>query len=126
MNFIIDLVVYPFDIMFSIGESDKEFMRTLKDRLPKKYLPKKSEDNICQLEDECRGRTWHHLEGGQTIIRLKKKPKSEQEMGSLAHEIFHAVDFIFRHVGIQLSSDSDEAYAYLIGYITEQFYKNIA
>lgn len=122
MNFIVDLKIYPFDIMFSVGESDKKFKKSVKEHMRKFHRPVQGEDNILHLEPECRGRTWHHLEGGQTIIRLPKKPETPQEFGTLSHEVFHAVDWIFRHINIRLSGYSDEAYAYLIGYITEQFY----
>jgi hypothetical protein len=83
------------------------------------------EHDILNLEKECRGRTWHNITGGQTIIRIPKKPETPQEIGTLSHEIFHGVDFIFRRIGISLSDNSNEAYAYLIGYVTEQFFNKI-
>jgi len=43
----------------------------------------------------------------------------------LAHEIFHAVDCILSHRNVPLISGSEEAYAYLIGHITEVVYKMI-
>jgi len=39
----------------------------------------------------------------------------------MAHEAFHAACSIMRHVDISLTEETEEAYAYLIGYITEQF-----
>ena len=120
MNFIVDLVIYPYDIWFSMGESDGVFTRTISERLPDEHFEDLKEDIICSLPAECRGRTYHHLIGGQTIIRLPKKPKTAQEFGTMAHEIFHAVDFITRRIGLRLTPNSDEAFAYLIGYVTEQ------
>ncbi len=125
VNFIIDLVIYPYDIWFSIGETDKWFISTLNERLQDEYMSDLKEDDICHMSAECRGRTYHHLIGGQTIIRLPKKPRTAQEFGTLAHEIFHAVDFITRRIGLRLGIESDEAYAYLIGYITERVYEKL-
>lgn len=111
--------------MFSVGESDKKFIKSVKKLVLKKHLPVESEDNICHLEDECRGRTFHHTEAGYTIIRFKKKPTTCEEFGTVSHEIFHAVDFIFQRIGVSLCLQSGESYAYLIGYITEQFYSKL-
>ncbi len=126
MNFIIDLTIYPYDIWFSIGESDANFIKALSERLPDEHLSDLKEDNICFMSPECRGRTYHHLIGAQTVIRLKKKPQTAQEFGTLAHEIFHAVDFITRRIGLRLMDGSDEAYAYLIGYVTEKVMYRLA
>ncbi len=121
-NFIIPLVVYPFDIMFSIGETDEQLLKVLEQRLPEDAF------EVCK-EDECllnfkemdNGRTVFLNKGGQTIIRLCRTPSK----GTIAHEIFHAVEFLFRKLNMPLTLENDEAYAYLIGYITEQFYANI-
>lgn len=126
MNFIIGLHIYPYDIMFSVGQSDKGFLKSLKAALPKEYMVDVMNDDIVHLPKECRGRTFHHLIGGQTIIRLPGKPDTPEQFGTVSHEIFHAVDFIFRRIGLQLTAESDEAYAYLIGYVAEQFYKEIS
>jgi hypothetical protein len=40
--------------------------------------------------------------------------------GVIAHEVFHAVCEICRRVGIDYSYSSEEAFAYLIGYLTDQ------
>lgn len=121
-NFIVPLVIYPFDIMFSIGQSDRGLMKILKKRLPKTAF------DICK-QDECllsfnemdNGRTLMIKDGGQTIIRVNKNPSH----ATIAHEIFHAISFLLIKLNMPLSLENDEAYAYLIGYVTEQFYKNI-
>lgn len=41
---------------------------------------------------------------------------------TLGHEIFHAGYKALDAMGFTLTDDSQEAYAYLIGFITEQFY----
>lgn len=59
------------------------------------------------------------------IIRTWRKPTDGRSHSTLAHEIFHAVDFIMRDIGMKLTEHSHEAYAYLVGYLTEQIYKRL-
>ncbi len=124
MNFIIPLVIYPFDIMFSVGESDKRLKNTLKKTLHKDAF------EIAYNDDFLLGFNPNTKEAGQTlfikghqqtVIRLGKKPSH----GIVAHEIFHAVMLLMNFLKMPLSLENDEAYAYLIGYITEQFWENV-
>ncbi len=55
-----------------------------------------------------------------SVIRYKTL-KDAQDINVIAHEAFHVACNITRYVGITLSDDSEEAFAYLIGYITEQY-----
>jgi len=119
-------VVYPFDIMVSIGESDDEFIKSCTKILAKEHVGELKEDEVvCRMSQTQQGRTIM-LSGNQTIIRLKSKPQSAREYGFMAHEVFHAVTFIMDRVGMKLKlMTSDEAYAYLVGYVTEEVYKRI-
>lgn len=125
-NFLVPLVVYPFDIMFSVGETDRQFKESVESVLKPSYARIFLEDDLLpSMSERCNGRTVHSLVGYQTVVRFKSVPISNYELGTLSHEIFHAVDLIFRTIGLKLSDTSDEAYAYAIGYITEQFWNNI-
>lgn len=120
-NFIIPLIIYPFDVMISIGQTDIELIKSVK-----KYgLTKDDIHELLDLPTTLQGRAVLLFETNHSFIRLKKSPKTTKEFGTLAHEIFHSVDFILRTIGITLSKDSDEAYAYLIGYLTEKIYDNL-
>lgn len=65
------------------------------------------------------------LKGNQRVIRMANYPITVIDYGILQHEIFHAADLALRHMGITLSDDSDEAYAYLIEYLTTEIYKKL-
>ena len=56
------------------------------------------------------------LSSGQVVLW----GSDANDKGTLAHEIFHCVCFIMEKVGICLCHESDEAYAYLIGFITNK------
>lgn len=114
INFIIPLVIYPFDVMISIGQSDDELTKSL------------SKFN-CEWDDKmaCEGNGRFYMSGlNQSLIRLSNYPETYFELGTLAHEIFHCVTYILDRVGMKfMLSKSDEAYSYLIGYITTEIYK---
>lgn len=117
LNLIVPLIVYPFDVMFSFNETDRELKKHLKNY--------KIEVNDITLSFTERGRTTM-FEGNQTIIRLKSFPTNSEDYGYLAHEIFHAVTIIMDRIGMKFNPfKSDEAYAYLIGYLTQKIYEKL-
>lgn len=125
-NFIVPLAVYPFDVMFSVGQTDDELKQSLQENMLDEHVNIFLEDDcLFNMPITCKARTVHNLIGGQTVLRLRGVPGTGEERGHLAHEIFHATDFILRRIGLKLTEDSDEAYAYVIQYLTEQFYYNI-
>jgi hypothetical protein len=65
------------------------------------------------------------FKSGHFLIRMPVVPSTCGEYGTLAHEIFHCVEFLMERIGMRLTVDSDEAYAYLIGYLTTEIYKRI-
>lgn len=108
-------MVYPFDLMFSFGQTDDELKVSLK-RYGIKW------QDILKLDCPA---MYIRLDRNQPVIRMGNYPITVTDYGVLQHEIFHAVDQILRYVGINLTNDSDEAYAYLIEYITREIYKKI-
>jgi len=121
LNFIIPLVVYPFDVMVSFGETENEIIRILES------LELSESDITLALfhSDTINGRAVM-FESNQTLIRLRNFPKSPEEYGVLHHGIFHAVTFIMSKIGMELIIlKSDEAYAYLIQYLTREIYERI-
>ena len=46
----------------------------------------------------------------------------EADFGDICHEAFHVTDEILGNRGLPLVAGSEEAYAYLIGYLTQAIY----
>lgn len=119
MNFIIKLVVYPFDIMVSIDESDKKLAKNLREFGVKKnllgaiYMPKTGVGKTIMFE------------GNRTLIRLKSGDDKNIFISKIAHESFHAVSFIFQVIGIKLTNESEESFTYLLDYIILQILNKI-
>lgn len=113
--FIVNYEIYPFDCLVCIGSTTEEIVKYLK-KLDRELS--KEEIEAIELENIGRGRTIM-LESGQTIIRLNSLDAS-----TLAHEVFHAVYFLAERLNIKLSEDSDEAFAYLIEFLTKKIILN--
>ena len=118
---IISLEIYPFDVMISFNETNEEFVKTLG-----KYDSDSGDVELVTLDkyDKKRGRTVMN-EQNQTILRLNFYPVSNSDYAMLVHELFHVTDFVLCRVGVKLSRKSDEAYAYLLQYLTEKVFNLI-
>lgn len=115
----IPLVLYPYEILFSLGETDKELLKLLK-----KHGINDIDTDSCHLEEDEAAKCIM-FNNNKVLIRLLEFPVKPAAFGILQHEIFHAVDFVLRKVGVKLTDDSCEAYSYLIGYVTEKLYSKI-
>jgi len=114
--FKINYHIYPFDCLVCVKSTIKEIENYLKRY---GFELSNEEKEAIELDDIGRGRTVM-LEGGQTVIRLNKL-----DAGTIAHEIFHAVHFLTERLNITLSRDSDEVFAYLTEYLTNEIIKNL-
>ena len=101
------------EILLCYGWTSKEYSQFL-DKLWEKDI---SEPTWCW--ETCALNDWR--------IVIWVKPMDHFEMLlTLNHEIFHAVDWILRKaVGITLSDDSDEVYAYTIAWLQRKIYQKI-
>lgn len=121
VNKIIPLVVYPLDVMFSAGEDNNVLFRKLTNAGVDKQEVKLADYEETGIARYCL------FKSGQSLIRIKAIPRSPQDYGLLQHEIFHCVTAVMWRIGMRLKiKTSDEAYAYLVGYLTEQIYKACA
>lgn len=120
----IPLHIYDHDVLVSIGDTNAQLQKAvMKYTNPDILDDLKNDNSIFHFKKKEKGLTVHYQESGVTIIRLMNRPKTPQQYGSLNHEIFHAVDFIFRRIGLSLTEESSEAYAYAIGHLTEQIFE---
>lgn len=123
INFIINMKVYPFDVMVSIGQTDVQVGKSL-DKCG--YPLKEYEIELVRYtSDTCMGR-YVMFENNASFIRLRKLPETSEDYGWMAHEIAHVAIQVLDRVGMKLQPMvSCEAYTYLIQYLTENIYKEI-
>lgn len=123
INFIISLEVYLFDLMVSIGQSDKQLAKSLEiedNRMTE------ADYEICKYGNSTSPARAVMFSTNASLLRMRKLPTGASGFGTMAHEIFHIVAFVMHRVGMKLKIlVSDEAYAYLTGYITEKIYDEL-
>ena len=107
--------------MVSFGETNEEMDKHLK-----KYNLSAEDVEMATFTSETLQGRCVMFKSNQTLIRLRHIPKEPKHFGNLQHEIFHAVSFIMWKIGMPLEiNKSDEAYAYLVDYITMEIYKKL-
>jgi hypothetical protein len=121
INFVIDLTVYPFDVMVSFGETNEQMAKRLS-----RYKLSDDDVELAMFANETvQGRSVM-FGSNQSLIRLRHIPETAVQYANLSHEIFHCVSFIMWKIGMPLEiNKSCEAYAYLIEYITKKIYEKI-
>ncbi len=114
MEKIIPIDIYNTDMLFVVGTED-ELRVSLEKHLgiddAKEAYAVMAED----ISDISLGRS-ALLSSGQTVLWMP----NDSDKGTLAHEIFHIACYIMEKVGISLCHESNEVYAYLIGFITNK------
>ena len=61
------------------------------------------------------------MESPNGLLTVLVKPNAD--VNTIAHESFHVAVTVLSDIGMKLSSKSEEAYAYLIGWVAEQINK---
>ena len=110
-HFLIDYVIYPFDLLVSICESDEIVRDILKEKLPEEHH---GEIDVIFADSEARA---VRFPNGATVIRFVNDPSP----GLIAHESFHAVEFLMDAIEVP----TGEAWAYLLQYIVNSITNKI-
>lgn len=112
MMFIVKGSVYPYDIMVYFGDKKKlqKILRGYNLQI----------DGVEMTVGKCM-----MFPTNQTLIWLKEEPKSTEDLAVLQHEIFHAAFMILEDIGVKYCTESDEAFAYLIQFITNEVYHEL-
>lgn len=113
MNRIIPIDIYRTDLLLVVG-TRKELKTSLEGLLSGKEAKEAYNLMAEGMDGTCRGRS-ALLDNGGVVLWMP----DASDKGTMAHEIFHVVRFVMERVGIGLCDESDEAYAYLIGYVTD-------
>ena len=120
LGFSIPLHIYPCDILFSFRQDDAELSRMLKDKgAPQSAI----DEELHKWTPNC-GARFVFYNNGVGLVRMNCIPTTPLQISHLAHEIFHIVVHVMNWVGVRLELEkSEEAYAYLTSYLTEEVYK---
>jgi len=106
----IEIPVYRTRLHVFFGSLDECAKAMSIDGRPEHYI-----EDWKQHTEELRG--MYSQDGDYRLLWLPMWPKSVDDYGCMVHEIWHAVFHILQSRGLRHSEDSDEAYAYLAGYL---------
>ncbi len=67
-----------------------------------------------------KGKTIYDNESGILAVWSPAMPTTPEDFGFLVHELFHATCVVIATIGAQPSDDTEEVYAYLLGYLTKR------
>lgn len=123
INFIIPLIIYPFDVMISFNENYDQFANAVVKKWGSEIL---DDFNKCPKANSV-GLTYVFTSEKCLccILKINGLKKDANGIGTIAHEVFHAADFVLEKCGLQLNRNSYEAFAYFVGYLMQEIYKKI-
>jgi hypothetical protein len=107
----------PYSVNVILFTGDDEVFLRRKFKLLKKKIPSISyeeEDFIQDTKDH------HGFVQFGFLPYLIMHIKDVSNMNTVVHESVHATSNIFGYVGMEHTAETDEAYAYMVGYIVEQ------
>ena len=112
----VSIPIYRSTTFIAINLSDEQ----LKENLEKHIDSKKTVKRLMKHSDleDHQGITF--FDGGYSVVRYGSL-EDAQDINIIAHESFHVACSIMRYISLDFSEDSEEAFAYLLGYITEQY-----
>lgn len=119
VNIVFHIPIFPFTVMFSLGETDDSLFTKLK----RMGMPN-TKKSTAELDPNDLGKCVLY-ENNLCLIRTNAIPKTADQYATLHHEIFHAVSFMLQEITIKLDKNTEEVYAYLTGYITRELYKKL-
>ncbi len=107
--------------MVSFGETDSHLFPKMR----RHGIPGKDCDLVSFYNPNCHGKA-AIFDTNHMVLRMRCLPKTNEDYAHLQHEIFHIVAYLMDRIGLKLSvRKSDEAYAYLIQYLTHEIYKKL-
>lgn len=122
--FIISMDIYEFDIIVSCGQSNSELLESLHDIEGGKTTIidqfKYDIENPPHADGYCAV-----IKSGSALLRMMEYPTTAKDFGIMMHEVFHSISHPFRILGMKLSPNSEEAYAYAIGYVSTQIFAQL-
>lgn len=113
--YIISIDIYKHDILVFFGDKSV-LIKNLK-----KYFEDYQIDRFDKSIKTAKGCTYM-VDTGQLILYMPNLPKKLDDFVTLNHEIFHCTTLILKRIGVSLSPESEEAYAYLYEYITQKIF----
>ena len=99
------------------------------------YIPAKTHKeyrDICWKQLKCKIEEKETETGGGFNVFIQGKNQDTEvcyiwanNKRDIVHECFHAISYTLRHRDIPLNDDTDEVFAYALGFLVDEILKNI-
>jgi hypothetical protein len=86
-----------------------------------KYVRDNLDSTVTSADFDARAVSFSTIDGKSPIIWMA----STEDQGVIAHEIFHTALNIMYWTGMELNSETEEAFAYEVQHLTNSFYNQI-
>jgi hypothetical protein len=86
-----------------------------------KYVRDNLDSTVTSADFDARAVSFSTIDGKPPIIWMA----STEDQGVIAHEIFHTALNIMYWTGMELNSETEEAFAYEVQYLTNSFYNQV-
>jgi hypothetical protein len=86
-----------------------------------KYVKENLDSTVTAKDFDARAVSFSTVDGKSPIIWMA----STEDKGVIAHEIFHTALNIMYWTGMELNSETEEAFAYEVQHLTNSFYNQI-
>lgn len=124
--FHIHIGVYQTDITVAINMDEKEVLKGLKKVIMPKFQ-KEVEERVPGWDEAVKGTTLGRtiqIGGGFLVLLTADKLGFRRFVGTVTHEMFHVTSGLMGRKGMELTPDTDEAYAYLIEHLVGRTLSN--
>ena len=86
-----------------------------------KFVKENLDSTVTSIDFNARAVSFPTIDGKSPIIWMS----TSYDKGVVAHEIFHTALNILYWAGMELNSETEEAFAYEVQYLTNSFYNQI-
>jgi hypothetical protein len=86
-----------------------------------KYVKENLDSAVTSADFDARAVSFATVDGKSPIIWMASK----EDQGVIAHEIFHTALNVMYWTGMELNSETEEAFAYEVQHLTNSFYNQI-
>lgn len=113
----VDISIYRTYLFIAVGLTDSQLEEKLNDYVAdKKHISNLVKESYVDPGYQAMTAFYD----GYNIVRFNTLA-DVQDINIISHEAFHVTCAIMEQVGIPFIEDTEEAFAYLIGFIAEQF-----
>lgn len=111
--------LYSHHLLFSYNQTNSQFEDSLDKHFKERKLKRHEDADLEDLMRDNAEAMTHYLTHRTVCIRIfKHTNKSFNELSdSIAHEALHATREIMESIQVELNDETEEVYAYMIGYI---------